>query len=374
MKDPYELLNVSRDVTEKELKSSYRKLAKKYHPDLHPNDKECEQKFKEIGEAYQILSDPEKRKLYDTYGSKAFENGASGFNDAGFAGFGGFGDIFGDIFDIFSQSANAYSKNSSIRGEDLQQYLNLTFKEAVFGVKKSFKVRRKVECDVCNATGAKPGTSKKTCSKCHGTGSVQYEQNTPFGRIIRNAACDNCDGTGEIIEEKCENCNGTGFEYKNETINVDIPKGVENNSIIKLRGLGNCGENGGSYGDLYLILQVEDHPVFKRENLDIYFEMPITFVQAALGDTIEIPTLKGKKEFDIPEATQTGERFILKGEGIENERTGRVGNLYFFVKVMTPKNLNEQQKDKLREFAKISGKEVKEHKKNFFEKLKDLFE
>ncbi|MDO4594184.1 MAG: molecular chaperone DnaJ [Tissierellia bacterium] len=371
MRDPYEVLNVSKDVGNDELKRQYRKLAKKYHPDLHPDDKEAAEKFKEIGEAYQILSDPQKRQQYDRFGEAAF-NGSGGFSSSNF----GFEDIFGgfdDIFDIFSSSSRR-NPNRAQRGEDLQEILHLSFKESVFGTKKEIIVKRRVKCHVCGGTGAKPNTKKKTCDKCHGTGKISKAQNTPFGQFMSTTTCDKCHGTGEIIEHKCENCHGEGFEYKNDKIVVKTPKGVQNNNIIKLQSQGNAGINGGSNGDLYIILKVEEHEIFKRDGLDVYFEMPISFIQAALGDTIEIPTLDSTMKFDIPASTQTGTKFKVKNEGIENEKTHRKGNLYFYVKVVTPTNLNEKQREKLREFAEISGEEVKENKKNFFDKLKDLFE
>ncbi|MDO4661675.1 MAG: molecular chaperone DnaJ [Tissierellia bacterium] len=374
MKDPYEVLNVSKDVSQDELKKQYRKLAKKYHPDLHPDDKEAAEKFKEIGQAYQILSDPQKRQQYDRFGASAFENGGSGFSGQGF----GFEDIFSgfdDIFDIFGGgSSRGQNPNRPQKGEDIQQIIDLTFKESAFGVKKTIKVKKKVKCSVCDGSGVKPGSSKHTCDKCYGTGKISYRQQTPLGQFVRTSTCDKCHGTGEIIDEYCPKCHGDGYEIKTEKISVDVPSGVETNNVIKLSEMGNAGKNGGPNGDLYLIIKVKEHEIFKRDGLDIYFEMPISFAQAALGDTIEIPTLTGKMDFDIPEETQTGKKFKVKNEGIKDSRTGREGNLYFYVKVVTPKNLSEKQKDKLREFADLSGEEVKENKKNFWGKLKDLFD
>lgn len=370
MKDPYEVLGVDRNVTQDELKKRYRQLAKKYHPDLNPGDEEKAEKFKEIGLSYEILSDPEKRSQYDRFGESAFTGGGG---PGGFSGFGGFEDIFGDFFgDIFGQ-ASYQSKNRPLKGGDIQQVVKLTFKESAFGVEKEIQVRREVVCEVCNGSGAKDDSHIHTCDKCHGTGRINRVSQTPFGTINSQTTCDKCGGSGEIIEEKCENCHGKGRVYKNEVIKVDIPSGVENETVMRLVGKGHAGENGGPNGDLYLIIQVEEHEIFKRDGLDIYYEIPISFPTATLGGNIKIPTLTATQDYHIPEGTQTGTKFKLKNEGIKNARTGRQGDLYFYVKIITPTKLSKEQKEKLKEYAKVTGHEVKQEK-TFFEKLKDLFD
>ncbi|MSS78207.1 molecular chaperone DnaJ [Anaerococcus sp. WCA-380-WT-2B] len=370
MKNPYEVLEIGQDASSADIKKAYRKLAKKYHPDLNPDDETATVKFQEINEAYEILSDPQKKRRYDTYGSAVFENGAAGSGGFSSQGFGGF-DIFGDFFgDIFNQGRSQNIKRPR-KGGDIQQVLNLSFKEACFGIKKEVQVRREVECETCHGSGAKDSSKKHTCDKCHGTGVINNISQTPFGTVSRQTTCDKCHGEGEIIEEKCDVCHGQGRVYKSEKIKVDVPSGVENDSVIRIVGKGHAGVNGGPFGDLYIILKIEDHEIFKRDGLDIYYEMPISFQTATLGGNIDIPTLTTTQEYHIPEGTQTGTRFKLKNEGIKSNK--RQGDLYFYVKVITPTNLSKEQKEKLKEFAKVSGDVVKEDK-NFFEKLKDLFD
>ncbi|HHV45683.1 MAG TPA: molecular chaperone DnaJ [Tissierellia bacterium] len=371
MKDYYEILNVSRDASQDEIKASFRKLAKKYHPDLNPNDKEAEKKFKEINEAYEVLGDPEKRKRYDMFGESGV-NGQGGFN----SDFTGFGDIFDDIFDIFGGFGRATSgtrKQGPVRGADLRYDLELDFNEAVFGVEKEIQVRKSETCSNCQGSGVKPGSSKETCSKCHGTGEVRYAHQTAFGQFVRVATCDACNGTGEIIKEKCPVCKGSGKEVKRKKIKVKIPAGVNNGSIISVRGEGEAGIRGGSPGDLYVYITVKEHEIFKRKGNNIYFTVPISFVDAALGAEIEIPTLEGKIKYTIPEGTQTGTEFRLKNMGVPNVKGLGRGDLYFKVVVQVPRNLTERQKELLREFGKEMGREHKEGRKGFFGKMKDAF-
>ena len=369
MKDPYEVLGASKSASSDEIKREYRKLAKKYHPDLNPDDKEAEQNFKEATLAYEILSDPEKKQKYDAYGSAAFENGGAGFN----GGFGGFGDIFSDLFgDIFNQGYGNNAKRP-IKGDDIQQVVNLTFQEAAFGTSKEIQVRREVECHVCHGSKAEEGSETHTCPDCHGQGMVNEVSRTAFGNMSRTVTCSKCHGTGEIIENPCKNCKGTGKEYKSEKIKIDIPSGVEDKNVIRLSGKGHVGENGGPFGDLYVVLRVANHEIFKRDGLDIYYEMPISFPTAALGGKINVATLRKPVEFEIPAGTQTGEKFTLKKEGIEDKRRGRTGNLYFYVKVITPTKLSKEQKEALKNYAEASGDEVREDK-SFFDKVKDFFE
>lgn len=372
MKDYYEILNVSRDASQDEIKSAYRKLAKKYHPDLNPNDKEAEQKFKEINEAYEILSDPEKRKRYDMFG-EAGANGQGGYSQD----FGGFGDIFDDIFDIFTGGFGRTSQRSRdygpVRGADLRYELTLEFEEAVFGVEKEIQIRRAESCGTCDGTGVKPGSSKETCSKCNGTGEIRYAQRTPFGQFVRVATCDACGGSGEIIKEKCETCNGRGKVLKNRRIKVKIPAGVDTGSVISVRGEGEAGERGGPPGDLYVYINVKPHKIFKREGNDLYLTVPISFTEACLGAEIEVPTLEGIEKFSLPAGTQTGEVFKLKNMGVPNLRGVGRGDLYFEVQIQVPKKLTERQKQLLLELDKEFGKNRKGSKKGFFRKMKDAF-
>lgn len=371
MQDPYEVLGVSRDASDEEIKREYRKLAKKYHPDLNPGDQEAEQKFKEATLSYEILSDKEKRAQYDRYGETAFENGGAGFN-GGFSG--GFGDIFGDLFgDLFYGSGSGNS-NRPRKGADIQHVINLTFAEAAFGVSKEVQIRREVECEACNGTGARDENSIHTCDKCNGSGVVNEVSQTPFGRMSRTVTCDKCNGSGQVIEDPCKVCHGEGKTTKSERIKVDIPSGVETNNVMRISNKGNVGENGGPNGDLYVIIEVEDHEIFKRNGLDIYYNMPISFPTATLGGEIEIPTLHQTRKFEIPAGTQTGTKFKLKKEGIIDGRTKRTGDLYFYVNVVTPTNLNKDQKEALETYANTLGEEVKAHEKGFFAKIKDLFE
>ncbi len=370
LKDYYEILNVSRDASQDEIKSSFRSLAKKYHPDLNPDDKEAEQKFKEINEAYEVLSDPDKRRRYDTFGH-AGVNGQGGYSQD----FGGFGDIFDDIFDIFGGgfSQTSSRRRGPVRGADLRYNLDLEFMEAVFGVEKEIQIRKTEQCETCDGTGVKPGSSKETCSKCHGTGEVRYAQRSPFGQFVRVATCDQCNGTGEIIKEKCTVCSGTGKEIKNKKIKVKVPAGVDTGSIISIRGEGEMGERGGPPGDLFIYINVREHEFFQRDGNDIYVTVPISFTDAALGAEIEVPTLDGVTKHIIPEGTQTGTQFRLKNKGVPNVRGIGKGDLYFTVEIQVPKKLNERQKELLKEFAKESGGYHKEEKKGFFGKMKDAF-
>ncbi|WP_099203175.1 molecular chaperone DnaJ [Miniphocaeibacter massiliensis] len=376
MKDLYELLEVERSASQAEIKKSYRKLAKKYHPDLNPGDEQAHETFKEINFAYEVLSDEEKKSNYDRYGEAAFTNG--GMGSGGFSM--DFGDIFGDIFDIFGGgfSQKARNNNAPKKGSDIQMRINLTFEEAVFGIEKEISIRKMDTCKECNGTGAEKGTSKTVCDKCQGTGQIRYTQNSAFGTFVRTATCDKCHGTGEIIEHKCHECKGSGQVKVNKNIKVKIPAGVDNDSVINLRGEGNAGTKGGPYGDLYLIITVKEHEFFHRVGYDIYYNLPISFTQATLGATINIPLLDGTEEFTIPEGTQTGTRFRLKDKGVTilNRKNGEKGDLYFDVQIITPKNLTDKQRELLLEFSKESAEEYIEgkEKRNIFEKIKDKFD
>ena len=371
MRDYYEILGVSKDATEDEIKSAYRSLAKKYHPDLNPDNKEeAEEKFKEATEAYEVLSDQSKRQKYDLFGHDGVNGQAGGYGQ----GFGGFEDIFGDIFDVFGSGFNtSNTRRGPVRGADLKYNLNLTFEEAVFGTEKEIQVRKYETCNTCEGSGVEPGSSKETCPKCKGTGELRYAQQSPFGQFVRVATCDECGGTGEVIKDKCKECLGTGKKIKNQKIKVKVPAGVDTGSIISLRGEGEMGERGGSPGDLFVFINVEEHDIFEREGNDIYLILPISFTDAALGAEIEVPTLEGIIDYNIPQGTQTGTKFRLKNKGVANVKGVGKGDLYFTVEVQVPKNLNERQRELLKEFAKESGEEHKEGKKGFFDKMKDAF-
>lgn len=369
MRDFYEILGLNRDATEDEIKRAYRRLAKENHPDLNPDNKEAEKRFKEATSAYEILMNPEKRSRYDRFGHAGVDPQAGGQD------FGGFGDIFDDIFDIFGGSgfSQGSRRGGPTRGADLRYDLNLEFKEAVFGVEKEIQIRKMENCATCEGSGAKPGTDTKTCSNCGGTGEVRFAQDTPFGRMIRVGECDVCGGTGEIIEEACTTCNGIGQVNKSKKIKIDIPGGVDTGSRILVRGEGEHGTKGGPPGDLYVFLHVEKDPVFTRRDDNIYIDIPITITEATLGAEIEVPTLEDVETRSIPPGTQSESRFKIKKKGVPHVRgTGR-GDLIFTVKVDIPSEITERQRELLLEFSKESGEKHKKAKKSFFEKVKDVF-
>ncbi|RKD34745.1 molecular chaperone DnaJ [Thermohalobacter berrensis] len=376
-RDYYEVLGVDRNASQQDIKRAYRKLAKKYHPDLNPNNKEAEQKFKEIKEAYEVLSDSDKRARYDQFGHAGVdEDAAGGFG--GFGGFGhgagGFGDIFDDIFDMFGGGFSSRKRNTGPKkGANLKITLDIKFEEAAFGTEKEIKVKRTEDCTVCNGTGAKPGSNKSTCSQCNGTGEVRYAQRTPFGQFVNVRTCDKCHGTGEVIEEPCSKCGGTGKEKRIKKITLKVPAGVDTGSVIPLRGEGEPGERGGPRGDLYVYINVLPHKYFKRDGYDIYYEMPISFVQAALGAEVEVPTVDGKVKYKIPEGTQPDTVFRLKNKGISYLGGNGKGDQYVKLKIQVPQKLNEEQKQILKKFAEVSGEKINETKKGFFDKVKDAF-
>lgn len=369
-RDYYEVLNTSKDASEEEIKRAYRSQAKKYHPDLNPDNEEAESKFKEANEAYEILSDSDKRSKYDRFGHAGVDPQSGGYG----AGFGGFGDIFEDIFDIFGGGSSGDSRRTgAMRGADLRYDVTLDFKEAVFGVEKEIQIRRTENCTTCEGTGAKPGTHKETCSTCKGQGEVQYAQQTPFGQFVRVGTCQACSGTGETIKEKCNSCHGSGKESRIKKIKVKIPAGVDNDSIISMREQGEAGDRGGPSGDLYIYINVKEDSVFRRSGMNVFLEVPISFTEATLGAEIEVPILDGVTRFNIPEGTQTGTEFKMKNMGVQNVRGHGQGNLYFTVNVKVPTKLTDKQKQTLKDFAKSNGEDYKENKKGFFGKVKDAF-
>lgn len=376
-RDYYDVLGVGKSADATEIKKAYRKLAMKYHPDKNPGDKEAEERFKEINEAYEVLSDETKRRNYDQFGHEGVNGqgfgGAGGF---GGQGFGGFDDIFGDIFgDMFGGGfgGGRQRRRGPERGADIKQRVNISFEEAAFGKKVQVKINRSEECEECNGSGAKPGTSKKTCPTCNGSGQVQSVQRTPFGNIASTRTCSTCNGEGEVIDSPCTKCHGKGSIRKTKTIEVDIPAGIDEGQMIKLGGQGEFGSRGGPRGDLYIEVNVNAHPLFTREGYDVYLEMPITFAQATLGDKIQVPTLDGKVEYEIPEGTQTGTVFRLKGKGIPKLRSNVRGNQYVKVTVEIPKKLNDKQKELVRQFAKECGQEVHQRQKTLSDKIDNFF-
>jgi len=375
-RDYYEVLGIGKDADEKEIKAAFRKQAKQYHPDLNPDNKEAEAKFKEMNEAYEVLSDADKKAKYDQFGHAAFDQN-QGFGGGG-ANYGDFNDIFGDIFgDFFGGGGNfggaRAQRTGPKAGSDLKIKLDITFEEAAFGTKKEIKINRIEKCDVCNGTGAKKGTNKKTCPTCDGAGSVKTVQRTPFGQFASTKTCTTCNGTGEIVDDPCTACNGTGKEKKSRKLSINIPAGVDSGSVIPLRGEGNHGERGGPAGDLYVYLNVKEHELFERDGNDVWCEIPISFAKATLGGNIEVPTLEGKVKYDIPEGTQTATVFRLKNKGIKNLRGSGKGDQYVRVKVTVPKKLTDKQKSILEQFAVEMGEKSDNDKKGFFGKVKDAF-
>lgn len=379
-RDYYEVLGVSKNATEDEIKKAYRQLAKKYHPDMNQGNKDAEAKFKEINEAYEVLSDKDKRAKYDQFGHAGVDpNGFGG--TGGFGGFGGFDGGFGDIGDIFDAffGGSGFGSSSSRRrtgpqkGADLKYELEIDFEEAVFGIKKEIQVTRNENCKECRGTGAKAGSGVETCRACGGSGEVRYTQNTVFGRVVNVRPCEHCHGEGKIIKEHCPVCSGRGIVRKTRKISLDIPAGVDTGSVMPLRGEGEPGSKGGPNGDLYIYIRVRPHRLFKREGTNLYCEIPVSFAQAALGDEINVKTLDGDIKYTIPEGTQTGTTFKIKGKGVPSVRNRVRGDLYFTVKVDVPRKLNEQQKDILRSFAEACGEHLNGQEKSFFDKVKDAF-
>lgn len=371
-RDYYEVLGVSKGASGDEIKKAFRKMSKKYHPDLHPGDKEAEEKFKEVNEAYQVLSDDEKRQRYDQFGHAGVDGNAGFGGGSGFNGgfdFGDLGDIFGDFFGGFGGGGRA-RRNGPRRGSDLSQYINLTFEEAAFGCKKKINITSNERCEECGGSGAKKGTQPVTCPQCNGTGQVQQRRQTMFGFTNVVSECPSCHGKGKIIKEPCSSCRGTGRIRKNKTIEVNIPAGIDTDQVMRIQGAGNAGENGGPNGDLQLVIKVKPHQLFKRSGFDVNVVFPITFVQAALGATLKVPTIHGIVEYDIPEGTQTNTRFRLKGKGIPVLNGRGTGDEYVTVTVEVPKNLSQKQKELLREFDEDKNYTKK---KSFMDKMREAF-
>lgn len=365
MKDYYRILGVSRDATDEEIKKAFRRLALKYHPDRNPDDKEAEEKFKEINEAYACLSDPQKRANYDRFGTP---EGMGATADAGFGPFTStFSDIFEDIFgDFFGTFTGQRRRRRPTKGADLRYDLEITLEEAIKGTEKEIRVPRWVRCDVCDGTGAKPGFGPIACPDCHGTGQIRFQQG--FFSVAKT--CSRCGGTGQYISTPCSKCHGEGRVRRYRTISVKIPAGVDTGSRLRMTGEGELGEHGGPPGDLYIIISVKPHKFFKREGLNLYCEIPISFPQAVFGTEIEVPTMYGPERLNIPASTPSGREFVLKRKGVPQLGGHAIGNQIVKVYIDVPKKLTPKQKELLQEFARISGDEVQ---KGFMEKLKEFF-
>ena len=354
-RDYYEVLGVEKTATDSEIKKAYHKLAKKYHPDVNPGNAEAEVKFKEANEAYDVLSDSDKRAKYDAYGHAAFDPAAGG-GDGGFGGFGGFSDFggFGDIFSSFfgGGASSGGGRNAPQRGDDIGVRVTLTLEEAAFGCKKDISFNRIERCGECGGSGAEKGTTVETCHECGGSGQVRVTQRTMLGMMQTMQRCSSCGGTGKKIKTPCSNCNAKGYVKVKKTFSVNIPAGIDEGQKIMQSGEGNHGRNGGGNGDLYVIVSIKEHPVFERDGNDLYCIVPVTFPQAALGAELEIPQLDGSMEkFDLPEGTQNGARFTLRGCGVKGVRSSRKGDMIIQILVEVPKNLTSEQKKLLNAFA-----------------------
>lgn len=384
-RDYYEVLGVNKNATDDELKKAYHKLARKYHPDLNKDDPHAADKFKEVNEAYSVLSDPQKRAAYDQYGHAAFQQGggagSAGGNpfggfQGGFGGFGG-GEGMDDIFNMFfggagRSSSRRQADNGPRQGSDLRMDMQITFEEAAFGTEKKVRLNREEECETCHGSGSAAGYSPETCPDCHGTGEIRVTQNSLFGQVVNVRTCPKCHGTGKIVTHPCKDCHGTGRVKKRRTLTVKIPAGVDNGSRLRVSGEGEAGIRGGRPGDLYVYLYVKPHKFFEREGTTVSCEVPISIVQATLGAEIEVPTLYGKVSVKVPEGTQPGRVLRLRGKGIPSLRTGQKGDEMIRLKVVIPTGLSDAQKEALRKFGEASGSNINPEEKGFLNKIKDF--
>ena len=377
-RDYYEVLGVSKSATDDEIKKAYRQVAKKYHPDMNPGDKEAEAKFKEASEAYAILSDADKRRQYDQFGHAAFEQGGGGAGGFDFSGM-DMGDIFGDLFgDLFGGGRSRRSSNGPQKGANVRTGIRITFNEAVFGTQKELDLNLKEKCDTCGGSGAKPGTQSETCTKCGGKGQVAYTQQSLFGMVRNVQTCPDCRGTGKIIKEKCSDCYGNGYVTRRKKIQVTVPAGIDHGQSIRIRGKGEPGTNGGEQGDLLVEVAVSAHPIFQRQDYDIYSTAPMSFTQAALGGDVRISTVDGDVLYTVKPGTQTDTKVRLRGKGVPTLRNKEIrGDHYVTLVVQVPSKLTAEQKELLEKFAEASGeggdpesgdKGTKNGKKKFFGK------
>ena len=386
-RDFYEVMGVPKNASDDDLKKAFRKLAKKYHPDLNPGDKEAEKRFKEVNEAYEVLSDKSKRARYDQFGhagvDPSYSGGASG--GRGYGGFGGFGrspfgqemefdlgDIFNSFFGGFGGGRSS-SHNAPRRGSDTEVVLNISFEEAAKGCRKKIQYQNISACKDCGGSGAQRGSSPKTCPACSGMGQVMVSQRTPFGVMQTSRTCDRCSGSGKIIDNPCRTCSGKGRVRMSKEVEVDVPAGINNEQVLNVRGHGDAGINGGGSGDLHVYVSVRPHPVFERKGDDVWCEIPLTFTQAALGDDVVVPTLDGKVEYHVHEGTQPGDVFKLKGKGINHLRGRGRGDQFVKVNIEVPRHLSQRQKELLKEFDDSSHERNYQGRKTFFDKLKELF-
>ena len=370
-RDYYEVLGLSKGASEDEIKKAYRRKAKETHPDLHPGDKEAEARFKEVNEAYEVLSDSDKKARYDQFGHAGVDpnfGGGGGF-DGGFD-FGDLGDIFGSFFGGGFGGGRRSNPNAPQRGESIRISLTIDFEEAAFGCEKAVTIERSEACPTCQGSGCASGTAPETCSKCRGTGTVQVRRQTPMGVFATSSACPDCGGKGRIIRQPCKDCRGSGFVRKRKTIQASVPAGIDNGQTISIRGQGSAGKNGGPAGDLLITIAVRPHELFRREGTSVLCETPITFAQAVLGAELEIPTIDGKVKYDLPEGTQSGSTFRLKGKGIPSLNGRGRGDQYVTVYIETPRNLNHEQKEALKKFAETMGDDNYQERKGFFGKNK----
>jgi molecular chaperone DnaJ len=359
-KDFYSVLGLEKGASDDEIKKAFRKQALKYHPDRNPGDHEAEEKFKELNEAYQVLSDPQKKAQYDQFGTTDFNagGGASGFDGFDFGG--GFGDIFESIFGGGFGGGGGARRNGPQRGNDIEYTLNLSFEEAVFGMEKEISITRSENCETCRGSGAKPGTAPKTCSKCGGTGQIRAQRQTPFGNFVSQSACDKCGGKGHVIEDPCPECRGKGKVRKTRKIKVNVPAGVDTGNVMPLRGQGEHGDNNGAPGDLYLRINVAPSKVFKRQGFDIYLDYHLDMIRATMGTEIKVPTVDGDVKYTVPTGTQPGTLFRLRGKGVPRVNSSGRGDQYVNVIVDIPKNLNDRQKEALNMFLEASGEKIQQ--------------
>ena len=380
-RDYYEVLGVNKNASDDEIKKAYRRLAKKYHPDLNPGDKTAEQNFKEVGEAYDVLSDKTKKARYDQFGHAGTDPNYGGSGAGGYSYYGGnpfgedidLGDIFSSFFGGFGGGRSRRNSNAPRRGSDVEITLNVSFLEAAKGCTKKVSYENIENCESCNGTGARAGTSPKKCTLCGGSGQVVVNQRTPFGVMQTARTCDSCGGTGKVIESPCPHCKGKGQKRTTKQIEINIPAGINSKQILNVSGRGNAGHNGGESGDLHVYISVSPHPIFERKDYDVWCDIPITYSQAALGSDITVPTIDGKVTYHIHEGTQNGDIFKLKGKGIKKLHSYGVGDEYVKVHVEVPRNLDENQKNILASFEKTLTEKNYQKRRSFFDRLKDLF-
>lgn len=377
-RDYYEVLGLQKGASDDAIKKAFKTMARKYHPDLHPDDKEAAEKFKEVNEAYEVLSDPDKRARYDQFGHAGVDPNYGGGGGSGFGGFGDVGDIFDSIFSGFGgfggSRSTAANANAPRRGGDVNQNVTIDFMEACKGTRKKMRVTHMVKCEQCGGSGADGNTTTSTCSECNGQGSVRINQRTPFGTISTTKVCSRCGGKGKIVTNPCSKCRGSGRYRISTDIELNIPAGIDNGQSLRVSGQGDAGVNGGSNGDLIVSVTVRTHELFTRSGNDVHCEIPISYAQAALGDKITVPTIKGKVEYEIPEGTQSGTKFRLRGEGVKYLGRDAYGDQYVTVVVEVPKKLTRQQKELLQQFDNSLEEKNQLKRQNFFEKLKRKFD